>query len=521
MPLPSGDQPWPPKPHVSILDTLATWSAWYEGTPDALRSVYASKNVARIGDREGGIRQKLQRWWWGRTIDETKQRPDQSHVPIAADLARASADMLYVEPPQITCTAKAAQPVAGVTPKTNVTQDRVDAYLPDLHAALSNGAELGAILGGRYHRVTWDKALDDQPFVTTVDADAAIPEFRWGRLVAVTFWHELETSKSGAVTRHLERHEFDAEGNGLILHGLYEGTSTSLGRARPLDEHPVTAPLTTLVDENGALKEGRTKGLCVVYIPNQLPQRRWRKHPVGRNLGRSDLDGVEPLMDNLDEAYSSLMRDIRLGKGRIIVPAFMLKDNGPGMGATFDIDREVYDPLNIPDPAEGQAQITIQQFAIRVEEHLTAIADLVRRIVHTAGYSNATFGDGTDEGGAITATEVHARERRTYRTRARKLRNEHAGITELIRKMLSIDNAIFGTAGIDSDVDITVTFADGVEDTQLNLAQTALALSTARAASIETLVRTVNPDWDDTAVLDEVAKILNEEPVTDPFTIGG
>ncbi|GII98379.1 A118 family predicted phage portal protein [Sediminihabitans luteus] len=496
MPLPANGTAWPPKDLATITTTLAEWSAWFEGTAAALTKAYL--NVATTTTTK--------RSWWGRTTTSTStaERPDQLHVPIAADLCRASADLLYAEPPTFKIDGN------------EEAQARLDDLREDAHQVLASGAEVGAALGGRFHRVTWDRALEpDGAFLTTVDADSAAPEFRWGRLVAVTFWHVLP-SPAGSVIRHLERHELDRDGNGLILHGLYDGTANDLGHAVPLADHPATAGLATAVDETGAIIEGRTPGLCVVYVPNQTPQRRWRKDPVGRNLGRSDLDGVEPLMDALDEAYGSLMRDVRLGKGRIIVPAFMLQDNGPGKGASFDLDREVYDSLNIPMPEDGTPPIVAQQFQIRVTEHLELITDLIGRILTTSGYSAQTFGAGPD-GAAITATEVQARERRSFLTRARKARIEERAVSRLLTKLLSIDQALFNGPALVDGQRIAVEFGDSVQDSLLTLAQTAQAMANARAASIAERVRTLHPDWTDEQVEKEVDAISQEDAVADPF----
>ena len=45
-----------------------------------------------------------------------------------------------------------------------------------------------AALGGVYLRVVWDTDVDDKPWLDLVPPDAAIPEFRYDRLVSVTFW---------------------------------------------------------------------------------------------------------------------------------------------------------------------------------------------------------------------------------------------------------------------------------------------------------------------------------------------
>ncbi|KON72591.1 hypothetical protein M768_13875 [Cellulosimicrobium cellulans F16] len=523
MPLPTArDLAWPPKQLAEITPVLETWSAWYEGTPDALVRAYGGNTSAftepstRPAQRRGGVVGALARFWWGRPIDDASQRRDQLHVPVAADLARVSADLLYAEPPTLTLAADAAQErqdaQAGGETQTrepSVTQQRLDEYVDDgFHTVLATGAEIGAILGGRYQRVTWDPAVIGKPFLTTVDADAALPEFRWGCLVAVTFWHVVDR-QGGTVWRHLERHELDDDGRGLIFHGLYEGTGATLGVQRELTAHPATEPLAAQVDDQGALVTGRTPGLCVEYIPNQLPQRRWRKDPIGRNLGRSDLDGVEQLMDALDEAYSSLWRDIRLAKGRIVVASQLLESSGPGQGAEFNLDREVYEAVKGMAPENGALPITPNQFEIRVDEHLRACDDATARIISTAGYSAQTLSDGV-EGGQMTATEVHARERRSYSTRDRKIRAERPAIARLAEKMLTIDAEVFGTRGLEPGV-VHVEFGETVQDGLITLASTAQLLSAARAASTQTKVEMVHPDWSPDQVKAEVGRILAED----------
>ncbi|MFF2621291.1 phage portal protein [Oerskovia jenensis] len=517
MPLPQPGQAWPPKALADITPVLSQWSAWYEGTPEALRGAYQSATTApmdRPSQYRGGIVGALARGWWGRPLgDLTVQQRGQVHIPLAADIARGSADLLYAEPPTLVLADTAARTTGQASSKT---QDRLNEYVDDgFHSVLATGAEVGAALGGRYQRVTWDRAAAGKPFLTTVDADAAWPEFRWGRLVGVTFWRVVETNGQ-TVRRHLERHELDPAGNGVVLHALFEGTSDNLGRAVPLTESGTTAALAPLVGMDGAITEGRTPGLLVEYIPNQLPQRRWRQHPVGHNLGRSDFDGVEPLMDALDETYSSLMRDIRLAKARIIVPSYMLDSAGPGRGVSFDLDREVYESVKAAPPEDGRLDITPHQFEIRVDEHLRACEDQALRIVQGAGYSTQTFAERTD-GGQMTATEVHSRERRSYLTRDRKIRAERPAVARLAAKMLTIDQAVFRTTGLAPGA-VSVDFGDTVQDAIITLAQTAQALEAARAASTETKVQMVHPDWTPEQVRIEVALINAQHSltVTDP-----
>ena len=75
-------------------------------------------------------------------------------------------------------------------------------------------------------RVVWDTDIADKPWIDIVPPDAAVPEFRYGRLVAVTFWSVLR-DEGKKVVRHLEKH---IPGENAIQHGVYVGDQKKLGR---------------------------------------------------------------------------------------------------------------------------------------------------------------------------------------------------------------------------------------------------------------------------------------------------
>lgn len=507
MPLPAQSIAWPPADLTAITAKQRELDAWYVGDPNTLHSVYQSSSMQpfdRVSQRRGGVSGALARMWWGRPArDLTKIDDDKLHVPLPTDLCQASADLLYAEPPSF------ASNDAGAQKELDLAVEQ------GLVTVLAEGSEVGAALGDVYYRVTWDDAFADRSFITTVHADAAWPEFRWGRLVAVTFWWVVRSDDT-TVLRHLERHELDAAGDGMILHGLYEGTRDNLGRSVPLTEHPSTAGIK--VDADTVVIGARTKGLAVVHVPNQRPQRRWRNHPIGANLGRSDLDGLESHFDKLDMVYSSWMRDIRLAKARLIVPAYMLESAGPGRGVWFDTDQDIFTTLNAPPREDGKTEITPQQFDIRVEDHMKTADQLVQNILRTAGYSQQTFGEG-DDGAAMTATEVTSKDRRSNLTRDRKIRAAQPALVALLRKKLAVDAAIFST-GAGAAADVTVNFVDTTQADPESLARTSETLFRAQAASARTRVEIAHPDWDAKALDDEAAAILAEfgAQVPDPMS---
>ncbi|MGH3927585.1 MAG: hypothetical protein ACRDTT_32785, partial [Pseudonocardiaceae bacterium] len=343
-------------------------------------------------------------------------------MPLAADIASISANLLFGEQPTITVEDPA-------------TQTRIDELLDErTWEQIINAAELAAGLGGGYLRVGWDQDVTDRPLLSVFGPDSAIPVFRWGRLSEVTFCQQLSRGANGEVLRHLERHA-----PGIVEHALYLGEDTNLGRVVPLTEHPDTAELTGSLDSDGVVPTG-LPGLDVVHVVN-VPHRGWRTHPVGQYLGQPDIKGVEPLLDALDETVTAWMRDVRLGKARLLVPQNYLDTAGRGQGASFDLDREVFVGLNAL--AQGSFEVTAQQFAIRHAEHAATMSALMERAIGGAGYSAQTFGLTGEV--AMTATESHARERRTHQTRSGKIRRWRPALTELVEIMLAVDAVVFGS----------------------------------------------------------------------------
>ncbi|OKJ98866.1 hypothetical protein AMK34_18900 [Amycolatopsis sp. CB00013] len=493
---------WPPSPYDVAQARMREWDAWYTSDPDRLAEVYADDRRRDTAPRlrpstyRGGLVGGLARFFWGRPIPvgQTRQRV---HVPLAADIATASADLLFSEPPRIVVDDTAAQA-------------RLDLALnsPAMHSRLLEAAEIASSLGGAYMRVVWDADVAEHAMLDAVHADAAVPEWRWGELSAVTFYTRVRVD-GPAVWRHLERYE-----PGRIVHALHVGTDTELGRAVPLTEDAATEWAAPLVDAAGGIATG-TDRLAAAYVPNVRPNRVWRGTPQLAPLGRSDFDGVEGLFDALDEVYTSWLRDVRIAKARLLVPTGYLQDNGAGRGASFDEDREVYTELNaLSRGGSDTLTVSAHQFAIRVAEHRDTAEDITRTALRTAGYSLATLGD-NDGDASITATEVTAREKLSNRTRDKKARYWASGLAHVSAALVEIDRVVFGGTATVSDLP-KVEFPDRTQPDPEALARTVQALGAAEAASTDVRVRMVHPDWDDDQVNAEVAAILTESGRTVP-----
>lgn len=485
-------QKWPPFT-PAVQQAFSSWDAWWKGDTNRL---YGWQPEVHPAQTRGGVVGAAARVWWGRASVEVLS--NRLHVPLAADIATASSDMLFDEE-------------LDIVAEEEGSQERLD-YLIDannLGALLAESGEFAAAMGGCYLRVGWDADLTDHALLTALPQDQVLPTFRWGRLVGATTWEVLE-NEDGRVLRHLEEHV-----PGAVKHWLYNGSETALGSAIALDSHPATRGLPDATPTG-------YPGLAVVYVPNIRPAPQLRNDTQGKDLGRADIavGGLDTFMTALDETWTSWMRDIRLGKARLLIASQLLDSRGPGAGAEFDLDREVYEGLRFaqPENATLDSMISAQQFSIRTTDHAATMEALLAVAIRSAGYSASTFGL-SDGVAAKTATEVDSIDRRSASTREKKTRYWTPALEQALEALIAVDAYVFRQAA-PSAVDVTFPASH-----QLDAEARGRAVSAFRAAevmSIETGVRMAQPDLTEPEVQEEVARIQADRAATapvDPFAV--
>lgn len=505
MPLPTNSEKltWPPSQWGGVLQDIAEADAWYSGDQDKLMS-NASTTAYRpaTSEKSFGISFKGGVSFWSRRAgDKTGKQTPRIHVPVAGDIAAASADMLFGDAATIQI------PGAHLDNAQSAAKD-AEARLQELLDLLSfdslllEAADVASGIGGVYLVPGWDPETVDHPFVSVIHHDAAVPEYRSGVLSAVTFWRTVE--KDGRkVYRHLERHE-----SGVILHGLYLGDESMLGRRIPLANHEATAKF----QDEIVLAEGL--GLLPVYVPNMLPNRKRR----GLRVGKADTAGCESLMDALDETFTSWLRDIRVGQARIIVPDEFLERGGRGKGATFDLDRELFVGLDMDPNYKEKAGITENQFTIRNQEHQETALSLCERIISSAGYSPQSFGLHID-GQAESGTALRSREKKSINTTGKKAKYWEAAVAGTLKKLLIIDREEFGGQHeiFTPSCQIEANFARDLRE----VAETVDLLRRAGAASTRVRVKMAQPHLEGEDLEAETRRVMEEEGLLVEDPTGG
>lgn len=428
-----------------------------------------------------------------------RQSKCKMHVPIAADIAAISANLLFSEEPSFTCYDQATED------NESKQQHRLDELVAcnNLHGTLNEAAESCAALGDVYLKLNYRKDEIEYPVISTVPADAAWPEYMLGVLKGIHFFsvlkHDLQT---GIITRVYELYE-----PGKITMAIYEGDGETLGKDlgdTALTQYGFQREIKPPVDD-----------MLAVHIPNIRPNRQYRD----LYMGRSDFDGLRDQMDSLDEAYSSWMRDIRLGKARTIVPAEYLKRKpqemleGLAQSASweFDPDVETYVTIDMHDASGNIPGITLQQFQIRSGEYAATCGDLMRNIVSMAGYAPQTFGMDIT-GMAQSGTALHIREKKSYDTRGKKQTYWKSPLEAIMTAMVHLDNALWPEKGSDKDDQVKVKFADSAANDINTLSGAVQMLVAANSLSLQARVEMLHPDWTMKQIDEEVSRLkVNEQ----------
>lgn len=479
------NKPWPPEEYKPMTEKMREWAAWYSGDVTKLATVY-SERLAMPYSTIGRFWQKTER----------QERIEKVHLPLAGDIAAVSADLLFSEPPSVDIPEaneeNADQEAINTQDEINEIVNRNQTY-----STMVEAAESGAALGGTYLKVNWDTDFKPFPLLSVAQADAAIPTFKMGYLQEVTFFKIVKEDGS-QVFRKLETHRIpDNRDTSVIITELYKGSKGDLGNKVPLNTLDKTKDEEEVVDTE-------IEDLLVRYIPNSLPNRVWRSH----NLGNSDYQGLEGLLDSLDETYSSLVRELRLSKIEKIVPESWLEFSQTSNNFHYDPDKATYTAMNAPpDSMEEPSMI---QPKIRVDDYVSTLEQMTQDIINSAGYSPQYFGLNI-EGRAESGTALKVREEKTQQTREKKVRYFKDPLEDLLKLMLKVEAKHFGNNEINPELQPEVEFSDALKVNEKEQAATIQKLDQGRAISTYMKVKEQHPNWSDDEIESEVERIKDEQ----------
>lgn len=334
-----------------------------------------------------------------------------------------------------------------------------------------------------------------------VTADCFIP-ISWQNETIIEAVFPNEIKKGDKKYTHLEWHLRSDSEKGMgytIKNELYESKGGGdLG---------VKVPLSTLFpnldDEVGI--HPLEKPLFSYFKPNTANNKDIES-PLGISIFANALD----TMKSIDTAFDSFLREFRLGKKKIIVPAHMVKtvvDPESGVPLRYyDSTDETYEAFGGDSDSNEIKDISIE---LRVEEHIGAINALLNLFAMQTGFSAGTFS--FDGESVKTATEVVSENSKTFKSKKSHEIILESGLQDLIESIVSI-GVLYKLFPQPSEYEVTVTFDDSiVEDNAAEQARQ-IQLVNAKLQSKKRAIMKIHGLTEEDA--EELLKEINEENKT-------
>ncbi len=305
-----------------------------------------------------------------------------------------------------------------------------------------------------------------------------------------------QTRKGDKYYTLLEWHQWDGDVY-VITNELYESSASG--------ELGVKVSLSTLYPdlEEEVRISNLSRSLFVYFKPN-IANNFDIQSPLGISIYANALD----TMKALDIAFDSFIREFRLGKKRVLVPATAVQTVvDPQTGEThryFDANDEVYQAFNFME-TENQKPIDIS-VEIRVEEHVQAIQALLDILSMQIGFSAGTF---TFDGKVVkTATEVISENSKTFRTKNSHETLIEEGLKELITSIVEVAE-LYGIFSAPAEYKVNIDFEDSIAEDRDSNADYYLKLKNGGLLSAKTALMRIL-DYTEEQAEEELRRIAEE-----------
>jgi A118 family predicted phage portal protein len=488
---------FPGNEHDFYFNKIQEWATWYSGDPNELIKFYAI-NALNIFDDVSSPQS-----FWKRINEESSDRDGIVHLPAAGDIASTSSDLLFSESPRIKYD------------ENNESGKRIKLFLENngFNNILLEGAELSAALSGCILKLDIDPELEKIPLVSIIAPLQFFATFWRGRLWEVLFYRVVKTQDNGVIYRLFENRK-RVNRSLVIDYQLCKGTVDKVGQE--------VSPQSIKETQNMNLESviyNNVDGLGCVYVPNKKPN----KLLIGSPLGINDYSGCISLLDSLDFAWTSWMRDIELGMAQIFVDEELLSKSKNDITGElnylnkFNKLTKSFMKMNLTNwrmgGETGVKPIEFMQFDIRVDSHQKTTQELLINIINSCGYSPQTFGLG-DYGRAESGTALKIREHKSQTTREKKANYWIPEIKRLLLQMQQLDISSELSFSYDIQDDIAIEIEDSITTDSKENSEIIKNLDQAKAISNYQKVKLQHPDWDENKVLEEVENINKEQGIT-------
>ncbi len=393
-------------------------------------------------------------------------------VPWPRELCRFSAALLFSTTPRITSATDKA-----LIEKLEQVND-IGSFAVRGGVAVAREGRVGI-------RVIMDPAISAKtPLLALVPEDNIIWDIRHGSFYAGgTVIITRKPDPSNAITYRL----FEEHTTGLVRRILYKGTEGELGHQVPLSAFA----------EFADLPPEQPTGLDK---PTLVP---WENVPGAE----SDLFGLGPVLDGLNEAESILLGTARKSQPQTFVDRSLLDETGK-------LDLEGYhvvggSRMRLPVGTTGMDLIKTVDPKVELLQHIQYVNHITQLLVTVAGYAPLTWGIEGQTASIQRAVSGYAMKLSQLRTLLNRSQKEHMALEGMGWAIATALAMADGSSDVAERLP-SIQLGDGLPDDALDGAQQVQFLRQAVAASTDTLVKIVHPTWSQAEVDGEVARIETE-----------
>lgn len=355
------------------------------------------------------------------TIENPKATRRMAYLNLSKAVCSELAGMVWTDQTEVTVST------AGITLAEN-EEDPLQKFVRKSALEKNNfGVKMGetieqaAALGGAALKV-WRDVRHDSEGREVEGSESLKIGYCMADQFIPTAWDNAEISEAVFISRQakggyyytrLEWHKWDGV-TYTITNELYRADQYRTGSREPQDILGMRVPLAEIypfLDETATV-DGVENSLFS-YFRTPTANNIDDNSPLGVSIYANAMETLHAL----DICFDSFVREFRLGKKRIIVPARMIKTViDPVSGEPrryFDATDETYEALSTDDP--DSLKIQDNSIELRVDEHVSAMNAFLNIFCLQVGLSSGTFSFDA-KSGLKTATEVVSENSKTYKT---------------------------------------------------------------------------------------------------------
>lgn len=372
------------------------------------------------------------------TIANPDAQRRMSYLNLSKAVCQELAGMVWTDQSDINITTQ------GVGPEqTDILSEYVHKVLEqnNFSVKMAEAIEQAAALGGEAIKV-WYEVRHDQDGNEIPDSGRIKVGYCMADQFVPTAWDNAEITEGVFISRiakdgyyytRLEWHKWEGT-TYVITNELYRSEIRKNGSPETQDILGYRYPLSAIypfLNERTELPQ--IEHSLFSYFRTPVANNIDDNSPLGVSIYGNALETLHAL----DICFDSFVREFRLGKKRIIVPARMIKQVvDPVTGKSvryFDAYDETYEALSTDDP--DSLRIQDNSVELRVEEHVAGINAFLNIFCLQVGLSAGTFSFDA-KGGLKTATEVVSENSKTYKT----VKNFQNMVTPAIKTL--VDNIV-------------------------------------------------------------------------------